>query len=187
MAAHGWTRTRSLGAPRASEAVAATPALALALGAALAACTHPHRVAAPVPASSVQVGACGEPGHDGVMGRAPRIDRADRDLDGDGRPEAIVVDRSLCTPDGNCHWNVFTAGEVGACARYIGTFDGIALEPLASKGDDNMRDVRAYWKQAGGRMLLQSYRYTRGGYAITDVLQCKRASDDRLECADTEP
>jgi hypothetical protein len=37
----------------------------------------------------------------------------------------------------------------------------------------------------GRRMLLQSYRYVREGYRIEDVLQCKRAPDDRLECADT--
>lgn len=170
------------GWPCASALVAA-----LAAGA-LAACTHPHRVAAPAPPpSSVQVGACGQPGHDGVMGASPRIGRADRNLDGDGKPEPIVVDRSLCTPEGNCHWNVFRQASGQGCPRYVGTFDGAALETLASKGDDNMRDVRAYWKQAGGRMLLQSYRFTRGGYAITDVLQCKRAADDRLECADTEP
>jgi hypothetical protein len=35
-------------------------------------------------------------------------------------------------------------------------------------------------------MLLESYRFVRGGYRVTDVLQCKRAADDRLECADTE-
>jgi hypothetical protein len=36
-------------------------------------------------------------------------------------------------------------------------------------------------------MLLEPYRFVRGGYLIeeNDVLQCKRAADDRLECADT--
>jgi hypothetical protein len=124
---------------------------------------------------------------DGVVGPAPRLDHADRDLDGDGRPELVVVDRSLCTANGNCHWNVFSQPQAGGCARYLGTFDGAALEPLRSRGDDNMSDVRAYWAQSGGRVLLQSYHFTRGGYAITDVLQCKHAADDRLECADTEP
>jgi hypothetical protein len=161
--------------------------LAAVAAASLAACTHPHGVAAPTaPPATVAVGSCAQPGRDGVMSATPRLDRADRDLDGDGRPEAIVVDRTLCTADGNCHWNVFSASG-GACARYLGTFDGAALEPLPTKGDDNMRDVRAYWKQSGGRLLLQSYRFRRGGYAITDVLQCKRAADDRLECADTGP
>jgi hypothetical protein len=166
---------------------------ALALVVALAACTHPHGAAAPrvrsVPTPAIAVGTCGEPGRDGVMGSSPNLDRADRDLDGDGRPEAIVVDRALCTPEGNCYWNVFRAASrddgPGACARYIGTFEGAALEPLPTRGDDNMSDVRAYWTQRGGRLLLQSYRYTRGGYRIDDVLQCKRAADDRIECADT--
>ncbi|MFT3699577.1 MAG: hypothetical protein QM831_40895 [Kofleriaceae bacterium] len=156
--------------------------------ASLAACTRggSHNTT-PVPTPSVQPGMCGTPGKDGVMSASPRIDHADRDLDGDGRPEVIVVDRNKCDDHGNCYWNVFkqTPGE---CARYLGNFAGAALEPLASKGDENMADVRAYWTQSSGRMLLQPYRFVRGGYLIDDgdVLQCKRASDDRLECADTK-
>jgi hypothetical protein len=119
------------------------------------------------------------------MGSSPKVDHADRDLDGDGRAEHIVVDRALCSAEGNCFWNVFSPGGGGQCARYLGTFEGAALEPLTSRGDDNMTDVRAYWNQHGGRMLLQSYRYTRGGYRIEDVLQCKRGSDDRIDCVDT--
>jgi len=165
---------------------------------ALAGCVHgaapPHR---PAPAASVAIGACGDPGRDGVVGQAPRLERADRDLDGDGRPEIVVVDRSLCTAEGNCYWNVFAppAGREGSgagstrpageCARYLGTFAGAALEPLAAKGDENMADVRAYWNQHDGRLLLQSYHFTRGGFQIVDVLQCKRGSDDQLQCADT--
>ncbi|MBS1122030.1 MAG: hypothetical protein H6Q90_4258 [Deltaproteobacteria bacterium] len=150
---------------------------------------HPGKhVSSPrvLPTPSVQVGACAEPGRDGVMGSSPRPDRADRDLDGDGRPESIVVDRAMCTEDGNCFWNVFVAPRAGSqdCSRYAGTFSGTALEPLASKGDDNMRDVRGYWNLHGGRLLLQSYRFARGGYRILDVLLCKRASDDKLECTD---
>jgi hypothetical protein len=139
-----------------------------------------------MPTPSVQVGACGEPGRDGVMGNAPRVDHADRDLDGDGRTEAIVVDRSMCTAEGNCYWNVFTPGrEVGACSRYAGTFEGSALETMTARGDDNMADVRSYWNLQGGRLLLQSYRFTRDGYKAVDALLCKRATDDRLDCADT--
>src|ERR1700733_6585774 len=134
----------------------------------VAACTHGASHTTPstvmVPTPSVQVGACGEPGRDGVMGKSPRIDHADRDLDGDGKAESIVVDRSMCTPDGNCFWNVFTQPAAGECARYIGTFAAAALEPLSGKGDDNMSDIRGYWNLHGGRMLLQSYRFTRGGY-----------------------
>jgi hypothetical protein len=156
----------------------------------LVACTHtkaqtPSTVTIPTP--SVQVGACGEPGHDGAIGKAPRLEHFDRDLDSDGRPESVVVDRTLCVGDDdpkNCYWNVFTH-PAGECPRYVGTFAGAGLEPLASKGEDNMSDVRAYWKQSGGRLLLQSYRFTRGGYQIGEVLSCKRAADDRLECADT--
>lgn len=139
-----------------------------------------------MPSPSVQVGACGVPGRDGVMGASPKIDRADRDLDGDGVSESIVVDRTLCTAEGNCYWNVFLAPPQGSgeCARYAGTFAGAALEPLASRGDDNMTDVRGYWNLHGGRLLLQSYRFARGGYEITEALLCKRDRDDKLECMD---
>lgn len=146
-----------------------------------------HTTPRPAPASTVPVGTCAEPGRDGVMSVAPRADRADRDLDGDGRPEAIVVDRVLCTAEGNCYWNVFvTPAAAGECARFAGTFEGSALEPLPSRGDDNMADVRGYWNLHGGRLLLQSYRFLRGGYRIVEALLCKRAGDDQLDCADAE-
>lgn len=156
-----------------------------------AACTHPRGgttpSAHPVPTPSIQVGACGEPTRDGVLSDRPRLEHFDRDLDNDGRPEAVVVDRNKCTGEANCYWNVFVMPrDPGDCAHYIGTFEGAALETLGSKGDDNMADVRAYWQQRGGRMLLESYHYVRGGYRVTDVIQCKRAGDDRLECADSE-
>ena len=139
-----------------------------------------------LPTPSVQVGACGEPGRDGVMGSAPKLDRADRDLDSDGRPEAIVVDRSMCTEEGNCYWNVFTAGRTpGECSRYAGTFQAAVLEPMPQRGDENMSDVRGYWTLHGGRLLLQEYRFLRDGYQIVSTLLCKRAADDRLDCADT--
>jgi hypothetical protein len=157
---------------------------------ALAACHREPRPTAPrpVPAPSVQVGSCATPGRDGVVGPAPRLERADRDLNGDGVAEAIVVDRALCTAQGNCHWNVFVAasGEAPDCARYAGTFEAARLEPLATKGDDGMADVRGYWNLHGGRLLLQSYRFARGGYRIIEALICRRATDDKLDCADSD-
>ena len=160
------------------------------LAASVASCTRQGRTTPQlVPTPSVQPGECGVPGRDGVMSNAPKVEHADRDLDGDGRLEVIVVDRAKCDARGNCYWNVFKVGATpGECARYLGNFAGAALEPLVTKGDENMSDVRAYWNQASGRLLLQPYRFLRGGYLIDDddVLQCKRASDDRLECADTK-
>jgi hypothetical protein len=157
---------------------------------ALAACQPAPRRTTPrsIPTPSVQVGTCATPGRDGVIGPAPRIERADRDLNGDGGLEAIVVDRSLCTAEGNCYWNVFIIPPSGSsdCARYAGTFEGSALEPLHTQGDDSMADVRGYWNLHGGRLLLQSYRFQRGGYRIVEALLCKRADDDKLDCADTE-
>jgi len=139
-----------------------------------------------MPMPSIQVGACGTPGQDGVMGKTPRLERADRDLDADGKAEAIVVDRAMCTPEGNCYWNVFVAprGPEAGCSRYVGTFAAANLEPLAAHGEDNMVDVRGYWNLHGNRMLLQAYRFVRGGYQLDDALLCRRAADDRLECAD---
>ncbi len=68
------------------------------------------------------------------------------------------------------------------------TFAGAALETLSSRGDENMSDVRGVLEPRERALLLQPYRFVRGGYLIemVDVLQCKRAADDRLECADTE-
>jgi len=137
-----------------------------------------------MPTPSVQVGACGEPGRDGVMSQKPKIDHADRDLDGDGRNEPIVVDRALCTPEGNCYWNVFVS-KGDSCARYAGTFKAAALEPLTTKGEENMTDVRGYWNLHGGRLSLETYRFVRGGYLLVEAVQCRRAGDDRLECAES--
>jgi hypothetical protein len=164
--------------------------IGLVLVVALAACHREPRPTTPraIPTPSVQVGTCATPGRDGAISAAPRLERADRDLDGDGTPEAIVVDRSLCTAEGNCYWNVFIVPPAGSsdCARYAGTFEGSALEPLRTKGDEGMADVRGYWNLHGGRLLLQSYRFARGGYRIVEALVCKRADDDKLDCADTE-
>ncbi|MGE3768053.1 MAG: hypothetical protein AB7L94_37725 [Kofleriaceae bacterium] len=155
----------------------------------LASCGGRAKVREPrvIPTPSVQVGQCGEPGRDGVMGATPTVDRADRDLDGDAIDENIVADRGMCTPDGNCYWNVFrTPRDGSACSRYVGTFSAATLQPMDKKGEDNMRDVRGYWNLQGGRFLLQSYRFVRGGYQLTDALLCKRAADDRLECTDED-
>ena len=140
-----------------------------------------------MPTASIQPGTCAVPEKDGIMSEKPRVDHADRDLDGDGRVELIVVDRAKCDDNNNCFWNVFRQPrEPGECARYAGTFAGSALETMTTRGEDNMSDVRAYWKQNNGRLLLQSYRFARDGYRIDDVLQCKRGADDRLDCADTD-
>ena len=162
---------------------------ALATVLALAACAREQRATTPkpVPTPSVQVGTCATPGRDGVVGASPRLERADRDLNGDGVAEVIVADRTLCTTEGNCHWNVFVVPQAGTpdCARYAGTFDASLFERLTTKGDDNMADIRGYWNLHGGRLLLQSYRFLRGGYRIVDALVCRSAGGDKLDCADT--
>jgi len=155
-----------------------------------AACERAARPTTPRPAppASVQVGSCARPDRDGVLSSTPRIQRADKDLNGDGVADAIVCDRALCTAEGNCYWNVFVMPPRGSpeCARYVGTFEARALEPMTTVGDENMADVRGYWNLHGGRFLLQSYRFLHGGYRIVEALLCKREGDDRLECADSE-
>jgi hypothetical protein len=160
------------------------PMLLLAL---LAGCPS-RRASTPrvMPTPSVQVGSCANPEGDGVISAKPKLDHADRDLNGDGRNERIVVDRALCTAEGNCYWNVFVEPRAGECARYAGTFKAAALEPLATKGEDNMTDVRGYWNLHGGRLSLETYRFVRGGYLLVEAVQCRRAGDDRLECMDMQ-
>lgn len=157
----------------------------------LAACHRDPGTTTPraTPPASVQVGACATPGRDGVMSAKPRIDHADRDLNGDGTVEPIVADRALCTGAGNCYWNVFVGPATGGsdCLRYAGTFEGGALEPLTSRGDDGMADVRGYWSLPSGRLMLHAYRFVRGGYRLVEGLVCKRAGDDKLDCADMSP
>jgi hypothetical protein len=141
-----------------------------------------------MPTPSIQVGACGQPGRDGVMSAKPKTGNADRDLDGDGVNETIVADRSICTAEGNCYWNVFLRPtEASQCSRYAGTLAAAGLEPLPSRGENNMHDVRGYWNLHGGRVLLQSYRFTRGGYQLVEALLCRKGADDKLECMEDEP
>src|SRR5688572_4757620 len=110
-------------------------ARAFTLGVALAATAcgpSPRRASSPrvMPTPTVPVGSCAEPTRDGVTSAAPKHERADRDLNADGAVESIVVDRTLCTADGNCFWNVFVtpAPGRGGCARYAGTFAASNLE-----------------------------------------------------------
>ncbi len=144
--------------------------------------TLPRAAAMPVP--TVQVGACAEPDRDGVVSPRPDLKHADRDLDGDGRAEAITADRAMCTPEGNCYWNVFVRPS-GQCPRYAGTLAGSRLEPLATRGDDHFLDVRGYWTlTGGGRFLVEEYRFVRGGYQSQGALLCRREDDDRLQCSE---
>ena len=177
--------------PLAARALGVLGALGL-----LAAC-HPSKPAAVsrgvvrFQPPTIEVGSCGEPDHDGAISASPQLEHADRDLDGDGRPEAVVVDRALCkASDGggdNCYWNVFRLPETaGACARFAGVIAGSALEAARGYGDERMVDVRAYWQLGGGRMLLQDYRFNRGGYQLADVLLCRRMEDDRIECTEDD-
>jgi hypothetical protein len=154
-----------------------------------AACGGRSRTADPRPrltaVPQIVVGSCASPERDGVLGPAPRVEHANRDLSGDGRPETVVVDRRLCTAEGNCYWNVFVRRGGDGCERYAGTIAGAALESLAGRGADNMVDVRGYWRLAGdARVLVQDYRFVRGGYQVTDALLCRREADDRLLCGE---
>jgi hypothetical protein len=136
------------------------------------------------PVSNVPVGACAVSTSGGVMSKDPRLERSSRDLDGDGAPELVVVDRRACDASGNCYWNVYWRGADGSCDRYAGTLAGAALEVLPGRGDRGVSDVRGYWRLGRGeRMLLQEYRFIRGGFEVREVLLCVRHADDRLTCS----
>lgn len=138
------------------------------------------------PPATVQVGECADPSRDGVVGTSPRIDKADRDLDGDGKPEIVRVDRTLCTADGNCYWNLFATSN--GCPRFLGSVAAHRLERLDERGDRGFHDVRGWWRFSGGkRLLLQQYRFRHGGYRIVDALLCRQQQDDRLVCAEDAP
>lgn len=158
---------------------------AIAIAASAAACgpkAHPAPRTATMPVPTVRVGDCAAPEQDGVRGETPRFKRADRDLDGDGKPEAVVADESICTADGNCYWNVFIRSD-GACERYAGALAGAVLEPQPA--GSGWPPVRAYWNLGGGkRVLVQEYQFRRGGYILSETLICRRQDDDRLQCTE---
>ena len=173
-----------------SPALDRSVVLALAI-AAIAACGgRPRKPSAPprvdrLPTPSVHVGECATPERDGVVSAHPDRQHADRDLDGDGRPETVIADRALCAADGNCYWNVFVRETTDGCERFAGAVAGIALEP-APPGTSRWPDIRGYWSLGGARVLIHTYQFRRGGYLLTDALLCRRQDDDRLLCTESE-
>ena len=162
---------------------------AVAVAATMSACGGMARgptVATP-PTSTVRVGECGDPARDGVLGAAPALRHADRDLNGDGIDEVVVADSALCNREGDCHWNVFVGDDAAGCRRYAGTIQAIGIERLSGRGDAGFADLRAVWQLTGGdRFLVQEYRFRRGGYQVTDAVLCRQLADDRVLCA-SEP
>ena len=141
-----------------------------------------------MPTPAIAVGACGTPDHDGVVNAQAglvRLERADRDLNNDGQAEVVTVDRSMCSGSGNCHWNVFApAPPSEGCQRFLGTISGRALQVATDDkpSDGGYLPVRAFWQQSEGRVLVQAYRFTAGGYRLADVLLCRQAEGDALHC-----
>ncbi len=138
------------------------------------------------PPATVGIGDCADPRRDGVIGAAPQPTRADRDLDGDEVVEVVVADRSMCTPEGNCHWNIFARDAGSRCHRYLGTVAAAAIEPLVERGEDGYRTLRGWWRFSVERSLVQEYRFVRGGYRLVEALLCREAEGDRLLCANTD-
>jgi hypothetical protein len=142
------------------------------------------RAVHPQPVPSGRVGQCADPESSGVMGKRPRIARADRDLDGDDRPEVVVADRGMCTAHGNCYWNLYSRDRTAGCQRYLGTIAASVIDRLTRRGDEGFHDLRGWWQlSADSRVLLQEYRYRHGGYRVVEAMVCRQEGDDRLHCA----
>jgi hypothetical protein len=134
---------------------------------------------------TVRAGECADPERDGVLADHPALSRADRDLDGDGKDEVVIADRNICTPEGNCHWNVFH--DEAGCLRYVGTISAARVQRLPRRGEQGFADVRAIWYLTGeNRLLLQEYRFRRGGYRIAEVVLCRQSGDDSVLCAEVD-
>ena len=134
---------------------------------------------------TVRAGECANPERDGVLADRPALSRADRDLDGDGKDEVVIADRNICTPEGNCHWNVFH--DDAGCLRYVGTISAARVQRLPRRGEHGFADVRAIWYLTGeNRLLLQEYRFRRGGYRIAEVVLCRQSGDDSVLCAEID-
>ncbi len=141
------------------------------------------RAVGPQPAPASRVGLCADPEHAGVVSRRPHLARADRDLDGDRRPEVVVADRTLCT-SGNCYWNLYARDRGAGCQRYLGTVAASVIDRLTRRGDEGFHDLRGWWRlSSDSRVLLQEYTYRHGGYRVVDALVCRQEGDDRLLCA----
>lgn|GEM_PF-1182217 len=163
-------------------------ALAFTLGACGGAGPARRGPAKPTVATGAGVGSCADPRATGVVSDSPEFVRYDADLDGDGKDEIVIADENACTPEGNCHWNLFVEDGEGGCTRYVGTIGGEAMQRLEalSSRSGAFYDVRAAWRLSGQRLLLQTYRFRHGGYRVVDALLCRRGDDDRLLCADDE-
>ena len=163
--------------------ILATAALALGCGGSRARTPAGPR---PLPVHpTVRAGECAEPERDGVLADRPALSRADRDLDGDGTDEVVIADRNICTPEGNCHWNVFH-NDAG-CLRYVGTISAARVQRLPRRGEQGFADVRAIWYLTSeNRLLLQEYRFRRGGYRIAEVVLCRQSGDDSVLCAEVD-
>lgn len=164
--------------------------LVLAASALLLACgrSQPRAPAGPRPLPvhpTVRAGECADPQRDGVLADRPTLARADRDLDGDGKDEVVIADRNICTSEGNCHWNVFH--DDAGCLRYVGTISAARVQRLPRRGEHGFADVRAIWYLASeNRLLLQEYRFRRGGYRIAEVVLCRQSGDDSVLCTEVD-
>ena len=129
-------------------------------------------------------GQCADPERGGILSGTPRLARADRDLDGDRQPEVVVADRSMCTAEGNCYWNVYAQDRAAGCKRYVGTVAASVIDRLSRRGDDGFHDLRGWWQMSSdSRVLLQEYHYRHGGYRVVEAMVCRQEGDDRLLCA----
>ena len=130
-------------------------------------------------------GNCSSVESTGVVGKYKQLERYDYDLDRDGKREIVIVDRSLCTKEGNCYWNLFSTTLKEHCNSYLGTVAGASLELLSTKGEKNFLDIRAQWILSDdSRLMVEEYKFIDTGYRMTGTLLCHLVSSNTVSCTE---
>ena len=77
----------------------------------------------------------------------------------------------------------------GASPKYTRADPMIDITKVAKSSSGSstgapLSSIRAWYKLgAGRRVLVEEYRFGRGGYRVIEAFLCRRESDDRLICA----
>lgn len=83
------------------------------------------------------------------------------DLDGDGRPEKVVL-CGVPAPSGGYQWLVFDPAAAVVRGGLVGTIFFVGRET-----DDGYARLETYWKQGGEMSIVTRYAFARGRYGRT--------------------